>query len=107
MFVIHDHSVQTVISHLHTNTQFPVFGNGADTSGVYATIAMIFLFQGSYSFGITPITQLYPPEVLSYSIRTNGMAAWTLVVNLCGSAFFSITNISFIKLTKAIDFSRH
>ncbi|CAI7644228.1 unnamed protein product [Penicillium palitans] len=60
------------------------FGNGADTSGVYATIAMIFLFQGSYSFGITPITQLYPPEVLSYSIRTNGMAAWTLVVNLCG-----------------------
>ncbi|KGO43256.1 Major facilitator superfamily domain, general substrate transporter [Penicillium expansum] len=60
------------------------FGDGADIPGVYATIAMIFIFQGSYSFGIAPITQLYPPEVLNYSIRANGMAAWTLVVNFSG-----------------------
>ena len=61
-----------------------VYGNGEQLSGVYATVAMIFIFQGSYSVGITPITQLYPPEVLNYSIRANGMAAWSLVVNLCG-----------------------
>ncbi|KFA73043.1 hypothetical protein S40288_03279 [Stachybotrys chartarum IBT 40288] len=60
------------------------YGNGASASGVYATVAMIFVFQGSYSFGITPITQLYPPEVLGYSMRANGMAAWTFVVNICG-----------------------
>ncbi|CAI7603960.1 unnamed protein product [Penicillium discolor] len=60
------------------------FGSGTHMPGVYATIAMIFVFQGSYSFGIAPITQLYPPEVLNYSIRANGMAVWTLVVNLCG-----------------------
>ncbi|VUC20757.1 unnamed protein product [Clonostachys rosea] len=60
------------------------FGHGGDVSGVYATVAMIFLFQGSYSIGITPITQLYPPEVLNFSIRANGMAAWVFVVNVCG-----------------------
>jgi hypothetical protein len=45
---------------------------------------MIFIFQGSYSFGITPTTLVYPSEILNYSIRANGMAAWALVVNLCG-----------------------
>lgn len=100
-------TLERLMSHSHTNTQFPVFGSGTHMPGVYATIAMIFVFQGSYSFGIAPITQLYPPEVLNYSIRANGMAVWTLVVNLCGSAFFSITSILFNKLKKAIDFSRH
>ncbi|KAL3478094.1 hypothetical protein BJX99DRAFT_225008 [Aspergillus californicus] len=42
---------------------------------------MIFLFQGAYSVGTTPIAQLYPPEVMNYSIRTNGMALWALVNN--------------------------
>ena len=61
-----------------------VYGNGEQLSGVYATVAMIFVFQGSYSVGITPTTQLYPPDSLNYSIRANGTAAWSLVVNLCG-----------------------
>lgn len=55
------------------------FGTGStNTSGIYGTVAAIFIFQGAYSVGITPLTQLYPPEVLNYSIRSNGMAVWTL-----------------------------
>ncbi|KAJ5497891.1 hypothetical protein N7453_006942 [Penicillium expansum] len=42
-------------------------------------------------FGIAPITQLYPPEVLNYSIRANGMAAWTLVVNFSGILYGKLT----------------
>jgi hypothetical protein len=60
-----------------------VYGGGANTSGVYGTVATIFLFQGSYAIGITPLTVLYPPEVLNFPIRSNGMAAWTFAVT-CG-----------------------
>ncbi|KAF5630030.1 hexose transporter [Fusarium sp. NRRL 52700] len=52
------------------------FSTSQDLAGIYGTVACIFLFMGAYSVGITPITQLYPPEVLSYSTRTNGMAIW-------------------------------
>ncbi|KAF4337910.1 hexose transporter [Fusarium beomiforme] len=55
---------------------FTAFSSSQQQSGIYGTVASIFLFMGAYSVGITPITQLYPPEVLSYSIRTNGMAMW-------------------------------
>ncbi|KAH8658178.1 MFS sugar transporter-like protein [Xylariales sp. PMI_506] len=48
-----------------------------NTSGIYATVAMIFLFQGSYSFGFTNLTLLYPPEVMNYSLRANGTALFT------------------------------
>lgn len=61
-----------------------VYGSSENTSGIYATVTMIFLFQGAYSVGITPITQLYPPEVMNYSIRTNGMALWAMCVTLTG-----------------------
>ncbi|KAF5700530.1 hexose transporter [Fusarium mundagurra] len=52
------------------------FSTSQDLAGIYGTVACIFLFMGAYNVGITPITQLYPPEVLSYSIRTNGMVIW-------------------------------
>ncbi|KAH8883308.1 MFS sugar transporter-like protein [Thozetella sp. PMI_491] len=61
-----------------------LYGNGSNLSGAYATVAMIFMFQGSYSIGITPLTYLYPPEIMNYSIRTNGMALFSLAVNLTG-----------------------
>lgn len=62
-----------------------VYGTGSDnTSGIYGTVASIFLFQGAYAVGITPITVLYPSEILNYSIRTNGMALWVLVVEATG-----------------------
>jgi nitrate/nitrite transporter NarK len=53
-----------------------VYGNGGSTSGIYATVAMIFLFQGAYAFGWTPLSVMYPPEVLSYPIRANGMGMY-------------------------------
>ncbi|ETS76417.1 hypothetical protein PFICI_11804 [Pestalotiopsis fici W106-1] len=61
-----------------------LYGTGENLSGAYANVAMIFVFQGFYSVGITPITQLYPPEVMNYSIRTNGMALWAFCVTATG-----------------------
>ncbi len=46
-----------------------VYGNSTDKSGIYGTIALIFLYNAAYAWGITPLTVLYPPEVLSYEIR--------------------------------------
>ncbi|RYD71420.1 MAG: hypothetical protein EOP53_23710, partial [Sphingobacteriales bacterium] len=51
---------------------------------MYATLSMIFLYNGVYAWGITPLTVLYPPEVLSYEIRGVGMSIYTLTTKLCG-----------------------
>lgn len=61
-----------------------LYGDSDNKSGVYGTVAMIFLFQGAYSFGWTPLTVLYPPEVLNYSIRSVGMGLYTFIVNGLG-----------------------
>jgi hypothetical protein len=61
-----------------------LYGEGSNTSGIYGTIAMIFLYNGFYSFGITPLTVLYPPEVLSYKIRATGMGMYTFWTKACG-----------------------
>ncbi|KAF2106105.1 hexose transporter [Lophiotrema nucula] len=60
------------------------FGEGTNRSGVYGTVASIFLFLGAYSFGITPLTVMYGPEVLSYSIRAGGMSLSTALSKSCG-----------------------
>ena len=60
------------------------YGSSTNTSGIYATIAGIFLYNGAYSFGVTPLTVLYPPEVLSYRIRGTGMGLYTLSTKLSG-----------------------
>ncbi|KEY74753.1 hypothetical protein S7711_06655 [Stachybotrys chartarum IBT 7711] len=60
------------------------FGHTGNQSGVYATVACIYLFLGSYSFGITPLTQMYPPEILSFSIRATGAACFAVTNELCG-----------------------
>lgn len=60
------------------------YGNSTSTSGIYGTIAAIFLYNGAYNFGITPLTVLYPPEVLSFRIRGTGMGLYTLTTKLCG-----------------------
>ncbi|KAL0263029.1 hypothetical protein SLS55_002004 [Diplodia seriata] len=60
------------------------YGNSTNASGIYGTIACIFLFLGAYSFGITPLTVMYQPEVLSYSIRATGMSISTVTSNACG-----------------------
>ncbi|KAJ9131802.1 Hexose transporter [Pleurostoma richardsiae] len=60
------------------------YGNAENSSGVYGTVAAIFLFQGAYSLGWTPLCMLYPPEVLNYSIRSTGMGLYTFLTNGVG-----------------------
>jgi hypothetical protein len=39
-----------------------------------AFVAMIFLFNAVFAFGITPLQALFPVEVLSFEMRAKGMA---------------------------------
>ncbi|KAK1495205.1 uncharacterized protein CCOS01_15044 [Colletotrichum costaricense] len=50
------------------------YGESTNQSGIYGTIAVIFLFQGFYAFSITPMTSLYPTEVSQYKLRATGIA---------------------------------
>lgn len=61
-----------------------VYGDSTNESGIYGTVAVVFLYLGAYSFGLTPLTNMYPPEVLSYNIRATGMAMFTLCAKACG-----------------------
>ncbi|KAF7554853.1 hypothetical protein G7Z17_g2583 [Cylindrodendrum hubeiense] len=60
------------------------YGTAGDKSGTYGTIACIFLFLGAYGFGITPLTAMYVPEVLSYNMRANGIAMQGMLIKSCG-----------------------
>lgn len=60
------------------------YGASGDKGGIYGTIAMIFIYNATYAWGITPLTVLYPPEVLSFDIRALGMSFYTLVTKLSG-----------------------
>ncbi|KAH4198067.1 hypothetical protein HBI95_184020 [Parastagonospora nodorum] len=60
------------------------YGTSGQKGGIYGTIAMIFIYNATYAWGITPLTVLYPPEVLSFDIRALGMGIYTLVTKLCG-----------------------
>lgn len=60
------------------------FGESTEKSGVYGTVASIFLYLGAYSFGLTPLTVMYGPEVLSYSLRAAGMGLFTASAKSCG-----------------------
>jgi hypothetical protein len=53
--------------------------SNASDSLVYGNVACVFLFQGAYSVAWTPLATLYPPEVMHYAIRANGLAAAHLV----------------------------
>ena len=61
-----------------------LYGESTNNSGIYGTIAMIFLYNATYAWGITPLTVLYPPEVLSFDIRAVGMGIYTFTTKLCG-----------------------
>lgn len=60
------------------------YGSSNNVNGIYATTAMVFLFQDSYSIGWTPLSILYPPKVLSFRIRSLGMGIYRVATNLCG-----------------------
>jgi hypothetical protein len=55
--------------------------DNASSSLVYGDVAVMFLFQGFYSIGWTPLLTLYPPEILNYSIRANGVAGASFSLN--------------------------
>jgi hypothetical protein len=61
-----------------------LYSDSNNSSGIYATIAMIFLYNLTYAWGITPLTVLYPPEVLSYDVRAVGMGIYTMTTKLSG-----------------------
>ncbi|EXJ80600.1 hypothetical protein A1O3_06883 [Capronia epimyces CBS 606.96] len=61
-----------------------LYGNSTNQSGSYAAVAMMFLFMGSYSAGWTPLSFMYPVEVLNYSTRATGMALYTFWANGMG-----------------------
>lgn len=52
--------------------------------GIYATVAMIFLFSASFGFGWIPILFLVPAEQLNFSIRAWGMSMFSFIVCLTG-----------------------
>ena len=52
---------------------------GASQSLIYGNVACVFLFQGAYSIAWTPLATLYPPEVMNYAIRANGLSAAHLI----------------------------
>lgn len=54
---------------------------GASKGLIYGDVAVMFLFQGAYSIAWTPLLYLYPPEVMNYSIRANGVAFSQLLLN--------------------------
>jgi len=54
---------------------------GASNGLIYGNVAVMFLFQGFYSIAWTPLLYLYPPEVMNYSIRANGLAFSQLMLN--------------------------
>ncbi|CAK7237506.1 hypothetical protein SCUCBS95973_009978 [Sporothrix curviconia] len=60
------------------------YGSSNYDPGTYGTIACMFLFLGSYAFGITPLTPMYGPEVLSYNMRANGLAVQGIFIKSCG-----------------------
>jgi Na+/melibiose symporter-like transporter len=61
-----------------------LYSASSNTSGIYGTISMIFFYNAFYAWGITPLTVLYPPEILSFEIRGVGMGIYTMAVKLCG-----------------------
>lgn len=66
--------------------------DGASKSLVYGDVAVMFLFQGFYSIAWTPLLYLYPPEVMNYSIRANGVAFSQLGLTAFAYVAFSMAN---------------
>ncbi|ORY16575.1 sugar transporter [Clohesyomyces aquaticus] len=56
-----------------------LYGASSNKSGIYGTVASIFLFNGAYCFGMTPLNTAYSPEVLNYSLRAQGLGFFTTV----------------------------
>lgn len=51
-----------------------IYTDGTNQSAQYGTVAVMFLFLGSYSFAWTSLTFVYPVEILNYGQRAKGIA---------------------------------
>ncbi|KAG8157353.1 hypothetical protein KVR01_012737 [Diaporthe batatas] len=56
-----------------------LYGTSTYSPGVYATVAMIFIFMGTYSVGWTPVLYLVPAQVLSFRMRAVGLSLFQLI----------------------------
>ncbi|KAH9905811.1 putative hexose carrier protein [Xylariomycetidae sp. FL2044] len=65
----------------------------ASQSLIYGDVAVMFMFQGFYSIAWTPLLYIYPPEVMNYSIRANGLAFATFALNALACIFVFIMPI--------------
>jgi hypothetical protein len=72
---------------------------GASSALVYGDVAVMFLFQRFYSIGWTPLLTLYPPEVLNYSIRANGVAGTSFALTAFTLVFVFIMPIGLNNIT--------
>lgn len=60
------------------------YGDTNYAPGIYANVAMLFLFTASYSFGWIPVLFLLPAEMLNFSIRAWGMSMFSFVICVTG-----------------------
>lgn len=51
-----------------------LYGDGSNAAAGKGMTAIIFLFLGAYSFAWTPLTFVYPVEILNYTQRAKGLA---------------------------------
>lgn len=51
-----------------------LYGDGSNTAASKGMVAIIFLFLGAYSFAWTPLTFVYPIEILNFTQRAKGLA---------------------------------
>ena len=56
-----------------------LYGDITNTAASYANLAMIYLFSGSYAFGYTTLTFVYPVEIFNYTQRAKGIAVGQMV----------------------------
>ncbi|KAK2057292.1 MFS general substrate transporter [Colletotrichum caudatum] len=62
------------------------YGNTTYAPGIWATVAGIFFFSASYSFGWVPILFLIPAQMLYFRIRAQGMSMFSFIVCVIGMA---------------------
>lgn len=67
--------------------------NDTNPSGNKAIVAAVFLFMGSYSYCWTPLSVLYPVEIMNFTMRARGMALNSAFIY--ASAFITIYVIPF------------
>ena len=75
--------------------------DGASESLIYGNVAVMFMFQGFYSVAWTPLLYLYPPEVMDYPIRANGLAFSSFSLN--AFAYVESMPLSFSRLTPTLE----